>query len=55
MKYRTHLSNHTVRCDTSNNPVQAVGAARGRENCRQYLNSVGVQHLPVNNIQNITP
>ena len=28
-----------------NNPVQAAGAARGRENRRQYLNSVGVQHL----------
>ncbi|MCL2435581.1 MAG: hypothetical protein FWD09_05525 [Lentimicrobiaceae bacterium] len=28
-----------------NNPVQAVGAARGRENRHQYQNSVGVQHL----------
>jgi len=28
-----------------NNPVQAVGAARGRKNCRQYRNSVGVQGL----------
>ena len=29
-----------------NNPVQAGGAARGRENHHQYRNSVGVQHLP---------
>jgi len=28
-----------------NNPVQAVGAARGMENRRQHQNSVGVQHL----------
>jgi len=54
MKYKTHLPNHTVRCDTSNNPVQAVGAARSRENRRQYRNSVGVQHLSVNNVQDIT-
>ena len=46
MIYKTYLPNHTVRCDTSNNPVQAVGAARGRENRRQSRNSVGVQHLP---------
>jgi len=64
MRYKTSLPNHTARCDTSNNPVQAGGAARGRENRRQNPtpnlrqrgigNSVGVQHLPVNNIQNIT-
>ena len=29
-----------------NNPVQAVGAARGMESRRQHQNSVGVQHLP---------
>jgi hypothetical protein len=29
------------------NPVQAEGAARGRENRRQHRNSVGVQHLSV--------
>jgi len=28
-----------------NNPVQAVGAARGRANRHQPRNSVGVQHL----------
>ena len=28
-----------------NNPVQAVGVARGMESRRQHQNSVGVQHL----------
>ena len=41
-KINTHL---TPKALNMNNPVQAEGAARGRENRWQYLNSVGVQHL----------
>ena len=55
MKKRT-LDYLTPKALNVNNPVQAVGAARGRENRRQspppnprqrgIWNSVGVQHLP---------
>jgi len=45
MKIRT-LDFLTPKALNVNNPVQAAGAARGRENRRQYRNSVGVQHLP---------